>query len=64
VLFVGSPSTVRERLLAFMDGTGGNYFGGVFAWGSLTDEQVLRSIDLFTRDVLPALKGRPVASVK
>ena len=64
VVFVGSPGTVCERLLAFMDGTGSNYFGGVFAWGSLTDEQVLSSIDLFTREVLPALKGRPVASVK
>jgi len=61
VLFVGSPATVRERLLQFMDGCGGNYFGGVFAWGSLTDDQVMRSLDLFTRDVLPALRGRAVA---
>jgi alkanesulfonate monooxygenase SsuD/methylene tetrahydromethanopterin reductase-like flavin-dependent oxidoreductase (luciferase family) len=61
VLFVGSPATVRERLLRFMEGCGGNYFGGVFAWGSLTDDQVMRSLDLFTRDVLPALRGRAVA---
>jgi alkanesulfonate monooxygenase SsuD/methylene tetrahydromethanopterin reductase-like flavin-dependent oxidoreductase (luciferase family) len=61
VLFVGSPTTVRERLLQFMEGCGGNYFGGVFAWGSLTDDQVMRSLDLFTRDVLPALRGRAVA---
>jgi len=31
------------------------------AWGSLTDDQVMRSLDLFTRDVLPALRGRAVA---
>ncbi len=64
VVFVGSPATVREQVLAFMDATGGNYFGGVFAWGSLNDEQVLGSLDRFTREVLPALKGRPVASVQ
>ena len=62
----GQPAESPARLalvtlLQFMEGCGGNYFGGVFAWGSLTDDQVMRSLDLFTRDVLPALRGRAVA---
>jgi alkanesulfonate monooxygenase SsuD/methylene tetrahydromethanopterin reductase-like flavin-dependent oxidoreductase (luciferase family) len=52
VLFAGSPATVRERLTAFLEGTGGNYFGACFAWGNLTSEQVMRSMALFTEEVI------------
>ena len=53
VVFAGSPGTVRDRLAAFIAAAGGNYFGGCFAWGDLTGAQVLRSLDLFTREVIP-----------
>jgi alkanesulfonate monooxygenase SsuD/methylene tetrahydromethanopterin reductase-like flavin-dependent oxidoreductase (luciferase family) len=53
VLFAGSPATVRSRLSAYMAAIGGNYFGGCFAWGGLSGEQYLRSLDLFTREVVP-----------
>ena len=63
VLFAGSPATVRDRLTAFLQGTGGNYFGACFAWGSLTPEQVMRSMALFTTEVIPAFASNssPIA---
>ena len=54
VLFAGSPATVRDTLSDFLAGTGGNYFGACFAWGDLTTEQTLRSMALFTEQVIPA----------
>lgn len=56
VLFAGSPATVRDTLSAFLAGTGGNYFGACFAWGNLTTEQTLRSMALFTEQVIPAFQ--------
>ena len=35
---------------------------GCFAFGSLTEDQVLGSVDLFAREVMPALSRAPVAS--
>src|SRR5579862_170890 len=58
VLFAGSPATIRERLTEFLDGTGANYFGAVFAWGSLTAEQAMRSMALFTEQVVPAFRAK------
>lgn len=57
VLFAGSPATVRDTLSAFLAGTGGNYFGACFAWGNLTTEQTLRSMALFTEQVIPTFQG-------
>ncbi|HLH25074.1 MAG TPA: LLM class flavin-dependent oxidoreductase [Chloroflexota bacterium] len=57
VLFAGSPATVRDRLAAFLAATGANYFGGCFAWGNLSGDQVLRSLDLFTNRVAPGFAG-------
>jgi alkanesulfonate monooxygenase SsuD/methylene tetrahydromethanopterin reductase-like flavin-dependent oxidoreductase (luciferase family) len=51
---VGSPATVRARLRAQVDATGGNYFAGCFSWGSLTLEQQLTSLRLFAEQVVPA----------
>ncbi len=56
LLLVGSPATVRTQLERCLATVGGNYFAGVFAFGSLTGEQVLRSFALFVREVLPALR--------
>jgi alkanesulfonate monooxygenase SsuD/methylene tetrahydromethanopterin reductase-like flavin-dependent oxidoreductase (luciferase family) len=53
VLFAGSPATVRDRLQVFMQGTGGNFFGACFAWGGLSADHVMRSMALFTHDVIP-----------
>jgi hypothetical protein len=40
-----------------LDELGGNYFGGAFAFGSLSGEHALRSMDLFATKVIPALSA-------
>jgi alkanesulfonate monooxygenase SsuD/methylene tetrahydromethanopterin reductase-like flavin-dependent oxidoreductase (luciferase family) len=54
-LLVGSPATVREQLGSYLQKSGANYFIGSFAFGSLPIEQVLSSVDLFAREVMPAV---------
>jgi alkanesulfonate monooxygenase SsuD/methylene tetrahydromethanopterin reductase-like flavin-dependent oxidoreductase (luciferase family) len=50
---VGSPATVRERIARYFAETSTNYLVLSFAWGSLSYEQSLRSLDLFTAEVMP-----------
>jgi alkanesulfonate monooxygenase SsuD/methylene tetrahydromethanopterin reductase-like flavin-dependent oxidoreductase (luciferase family) len=51
LVFVGSPETVRARVQDELDTSGCNYFAACFCWGSLSTEQMLRSLELFTREV-------------
>ena len=60
-LTYGSTETVRAQLQDYLDATGANYLAGVFAWGNLSDEQVLTSLDLFTTHVRPRLVVRTPA---
>jgi len=46
---------VRDQLGAYLQKSGANYFIGCFSFGSLPIEQVLTSVDLFAREVIPAL---------
>lgn len=59
-IFVGTPDAVRDQVQAFIDESGANYFVGTFAFGSLTTDQVLRSLKLFGDEVMPNVK--PAAS--
>jgi alkanesulfonate monooxygenase SsuD/methylene tetrahydromethanopterin reductase-like flavin-dependent oxidoreductase (luciferase family) len=52
---VGSPATVRDQLAGYLERSGANYVLGCFAFGSLPIDQVLSSVDLFAREVMPAL---------
>lgn len=54
-ILVGSPATVREQLRRLLTLTEANYFMGAFSWGNLTFEQTMNSLDLFAREVMPAL---------
>ena len=54
-MVVGSPGTVREQLETYLEQSGANYVIGCFAFGSLPEEQVLTSVDLFAKEVVPAL---------
>ena len=54
-IVVGSPGTVREQLGTYLEQSGANYVIGCFAFGSLPGEQVLTSVDLFAKEVMPAL---------
>jgi alkanesulfonate monooxygenase SsuD/methylene tetrahydromethanopterin reductase-like flavin-dependent oxidoreductase (luciferase family) len=52
----GSPETVTEFLKAQMIESGANYVVGQFAFGDLTLSEILSSLKLFTRDVMPQLR--------
>jgi alkanesulfonate monooxygenase SsuD/methylene tetrahydromethanopterin reductase-like flavin-dependent oxidoreductase (luciferase family) len=52
---VGSPATVREQLAGYLERSGANYFVGCFAFGSLPLPRLLRSLELFATEVMPAL---------
>lgn len=44
-----------DRLQLHLDLTGADYLVGVFAFGGLTERQVMRSLHLFTTEVIPRL---------
>jgi alkanesulfonate monooxygenase SsuD/methylene tetrahydromethanopterin reductase-like flavin-dependent oxidoreductase (luciferase family) len=53
--FVGSPARVRAKLNEAIAATGVNYLLLRFAFGDMTLTEALRSVDLFAREVRPAL---------
>ena len=53
-VIVGGPDTVRAALAAEAEMTGYNYVILQFAFGTLSRDQVLGSIDLFAKEVMPA----------
>ncbi len=60
LMLAGSPITVRARLQELVEAVGGNYFLATFAFGSLSTEQVLRSLRLFAEEVMPAFIRAPL----
>jgi alkanesulfonate monooxygenase SsuD/methylene tetrahydromethanopterin reductase-like flavin-dependent oxidoreductase (luciferase family) len=52
----GDPETVTKFLKAQMTEAGANYVVGQFAFGDLSLAETLRSLELFTRCVIPALR--------
>ena len=60
---VGTPGKVRDILKAQLAESGANYMVCRFAFGDLSLAESLRSLDLFSREVMPALReGMPVAA--
>jgi alkanesulfonate monooxygenase SsuD/methylene tetrahydromethanopterin reductase-like flavin-dependent oxidoreductase (luciferase family) len=53
---VGSPATVLKALAPQLAETGSNYLVCRFAFGDLSLKESLRSLDLFTSHVMPALR--------
>jgi alkanesulfonate monooxygenase SsuD/methylene tetrahydromethanopterin reductase-like flavin-dependent oxidoreductase (luciferase family) len=64
VVLVGSPETVAARVQEIADTIAPTTLAGEFSFGSLTHEQVTRSIRLFAEEVIPRLRldDRAVAS--
>jgi alkanesulfonate monooxygenase SsuD/methylene tetrahydromethanopterin reductase-like flavin-dependent oxidoreductase (luciferase family) len=56
--FAGTPEAVAEFVLAQTAEAGANYFVGQFAFGDLSLEETLRSIALFSSEVMPMLASR------
>jgi len=59
----GSPATIRDRVRAMTAGAGANYFISQFSFGDLTQEEVLHSVGLFAREVLPMARERAAQAV-
>jgi alkanesulfonate monooxygenase SsuD/methylene tetrahydromethanopterin reductase-like flavin-dependent oxidoreductase (luciferase family) len=49
----GTPDKVRDFLQRSIDDAGLNYLLCRFAFGDITGDEALHSIDLFTRHVMP-----------
>ncbi|MEK6243025.1 MAG: LLM class flavin-dependent oxidoreductase [Pseudomonadota bacterium] len=56
---VGSPDTVREAIASQVSGAGLNYFLLRFAFGDMTLDESMRSVNFFARRVQPALEAVP-----
>jgi alkanesulfonate monooxygenase SsuD/methylene tetrahydromethanopterin reductase-like flavin-dependent oxidoreductase (luciferase family) len=52
----GSPRTVRDFIAAEIEETSPNYFVPWLAFGDMTVEEALHSVDLFAREVMPAFR--------
>jgi alkanesulfonate monooxygenase SsuD/methylene tetrahydromethanopterin reductase-like flavin-dependent oxidoreductase (luciferase family) len=63
MVLVGSPSTVREAVRDVVTTSTCNYFACCFSWGNLSTEQMLRSIELFTREVRPFVELESAVAV-
>jgi alkanesulfonate monooxygenase SsuD/methylene tetrahydromethanopterin reductase-like flavin-dependent oxidoreductase (luciferase family) len=53
----GSPARVREQVGRLVEMSGCNYVICAFAWGTLSHQQTLRSLQLFAHEVMPAYSG-------
>ncbi|MFL6798885.1 MAG: LLM class flavin-dependent oxidoreductase [Xanthobacteraceae bacterium] len=58
----GSPATVRDFIAKESESSGANYILGWFAFGDMTLQESLRSIELFAREVMPAFRGAAAES--
>ena len=54
----GTPEAVAEYVQKQMSESGANYFVGQFAFGDLSQEETLRSIALFSGEVIPMLRRK------
>ena len=45
------------------DEAGANYFISQFSFGDLTQEEVLHSVDIFAREMMPAARERVAQAV-
>ncbi len=55
-LVVGTPRTALEKIQAMLELTTANYLLCIFSFGDLAPEHALRSLELFSREVMPKLK--------
>jgi alkanesulfonate monooxygenase SsuD/methylene tetrahydromethanopterin reductase-like flavin-dependent oxidoreductase (luciferase family) len=58
ILIAGSPKTVTRQLTEQIDETGAGHFLCWMNFGDLSQQQVLRSEELFATEVMPKLRDR------
>jgi hypothetical protein len=54
MILFGSPPRVREEMQSLAAASGCNYVICSFAWGTLSQQQSMRSLRLFADEVMPA----------
>jgi alkanesulfonate monooxygenase SsuD/methylene tetrahydromethanopterin reductase-like flavin-dependent oxidoreductase (luciferase family) len=54
----GSPGTIRDRVRRMTEEAGASYFISQFSFGDLTHHEVMHSVGIFAREMLPAAHGR------
>jgi alkanesulfonate monooxygenase SsuD/methylene tetrahydromethanopterin reductase-like flavin-dependent oxidoreductase (luciferase family) len=59
-LITGSPKTVLEKVHEMLRITGANYLLCIFSFGDLAPQHATRSLELFAREVMPALNREEV----
>jgi len=52
-LYTGTPTTMRALIQEDLEISGANYFVPRFAYGNLTHEESVHSLELFTNEVMP-----------
>ncbi|HXX45193.1 MAG TPA: LLM class flavin-dependent oxidoreductase [Candidatus Acidoferrales bacterium] len=52
-LYTGTPAAVRARIEEDLEISGADYFMARFAYGDLTHEESMRSLELFIHEVMP-----------
>lgn len=61
MMVVGSPEKVCKMLERITHETGTNYVIGRFAFGDIPVDRVLRSVDLFVKEVVPSFRAEVAA---
>jgi len=59
----GSPGTIRDRVRRMTEEAGTNYFISQFSFGDLAHDEVMHSVGIFAREMLPAAHGRVAQAV-
>jgi alkanesulfonate monooxygenase SsuD/methylene tetrahydromethanopterin reductase-like flavin-dependent oxidoreductase (luciferase family) len=54
----GAPRTVAQQLTEAVKQSGANYLLCIFSFGKLAPERAMRSIELFAKEVMPAVRAR------
>ena len=60
VAFAGTPAKVRASVEAQVERAGVNYLVCRFAFGDMGEHEALRSVELFAREIMPALRDEVV----
>ena len=55
-VLIGTASEVRDQVGKFFERSGCNYIVLSFAWGSLTQDDAMRSLERFVTKVMPEFK--------
>ncbi|MGE0254452.1 MAG: LLM class flavin-dependent oxidoreductase [Alphaproteobacteria bacterium] len=54
---IGGPAEVVDKILAEIEATGPRHFGFIMAMGGMSHAEIMRSIDRFGADVIPAVNN-------